>query len=61
MINLSANTRKVNDPKVGLLCTEVTEKFPPEPNGKDIVIHDRKSYLADEVRGFAVQNGKVTA
>jgi len=30
MINLSANTRKVNDPKVVLLCTEVTERISPQ-------------------------------
>ena len=39
MINLSANTRKVNDPKVGLPCTEVMDKFPPIRSAKDIVIH----------------------
>jgi hypothetical protein len=38
MIKLSAKTRKVNDPKVVLLCTEVTEGFPTKKDIKDMVI-----------------------
>jgi hypothetical protein len=38
MLKLSANTRKVNDPKVVLLCTEVTKEFPTKQAIRNMVI-----------------------